>query len=279
MSAVYGSIHVPPSPGAEAPVRAWALRLPALRWRGAVLPFALLALWWFVTEAGWVNTKLIVPPAAVLRTGAQALQDPLFYQGVLFSLGRDLAGFTVGGVAGLGLGVLMGVSRWADGAIGPTFHTLRQISLFAWLPLLSTWLGYGELSKLVFISLSALYPVALGTFEGVRSVSRAHAEVARVYRFTRLQVLTRLILPAAAPQIATGLTLGLVYAWVATIGSEFLLANWGHGLGNVIIKARAAFNVELIVFGMLAIGLVGALLNRVAVHLEARALPWRAPAH
>ena len=126
--------------------------------------------------------------------------------------------------------------------------------------------------------LTALYPVALGTFEGVRSVSQAHAEVARVYRFTRLQVLTRLILPAAAPQIATGLTLGLVYAWVATIGSEFLLANWGHGLGNVIIKARAAFNVELIVFGMLAIGLVGALLNRMAVRLEARALPWRAPA-
>lgn len=278
MSAVYGSIHVPPSSGAEAPARAWALRLPALRWRGAVLPFTLLALWWLVTEAGWVNTRLIVPPAAVLRTGAQALQDPLFYQGVLFSLGRDLAGFTIGGLAGLALGVLMGVSRWADRVLGPTFHTLRQISLFAWLPLLSTWLGYGELSKLVFISLSALYPVALGTFEGVRGVSRAHAEVARVYRFTRLQVLTRLVLPAAAPQIATGLTLGLVYAWVATIGSEFLLANWGHGLGNVIIKARAAFNVELIVFGMLAIGLVGALLNRVAAHLEARALPWRAPA-
>lgn len=274
MSAVYGSIHVPASAGAEAPSR--SLRLPALRWRGAVLPLALLALWWLVTEAGWVNTRLIVPPAAVLRTGAQALQDPLFYQGVLFSLGRDLAGFTAGAVAGLALGVLMGVSRWADRAIGPTFHTLRQISLFAWLPLLSTWLGYGELSKLVFISLSALYPVALGTFEGVRSVSQAHAEVARVYRFTRLQVLTRLILPAAAPQIATGLTLGLVYAWVATIGSEFLLASWGHGLGNVIIKARAAFNVELIVFGMLAIGLVGALLNRVAALLEARALPWRA---
>lgn len=275
MSAVYASIHGPAASGTETPAR--PLRLPALRWRGAVLPLALLALWWLATGAGWVNTRLIVPPAAVLRTGVQALQDPLFYQGVLFSLGRDLAGFTAGGMAGLALGVLMGVARWADHALGPTFHTLRQISLFAWLPLLSTWLGYGELSKLVFISLSALYPVALGTFEGVRSVSRAHAEVARVYRFTRLQVLTRLILPAAAPQIATGLTLGLVYAWVATIGSEFLLANWGHGLGNVIIKARAAFNVELIVFGMLAIGLVGALLNRLAARLEARALPWRAP--
>jgi sulfonate transport system permease protein len=275
MSAVFGSLHAPSASTADAPSRPRTLRLPAVRWRGAVLPLALLALWWVVTAFGWVNTRLIVPPVNVIHTAVETLRDPSFFTGVLFSVGRDLSGFVVGSASGLALGILMGVSRWADRAIGPTFHTLRQISLFAWLPLLSTWLGYGELSKLVFISLSALYPVALGTFEGVRSVSHAHAEVARVYRFTKLQLLTRLILPAAAPQIATGLTLGLIYAWVATIGSEFLLANWGHGLGNVIIKARSAFNVELIVFGMLAIGLVGAVLNRVAAHLEKRALPWR----
>ncbi|MET0348947.1 MAG: ABC transporter permease subunit, partial [Rhizobacter sp.] len=145
----------------------------------------------------------------------------------------------------------------------------------AWLPLLSSWLGYGELGKLVFIALSALYPVALGTFEGVRQITASQAEVARVYGFNRRQLLFRLILPAASPQIATGLSLGLVYAWVATIGSEFLLANWGHGLGNIVIKGRAAFNVELIVFGMLVIGLVGTVLNRIAARVEARALHWR----
>jgi sulfonate transport system permease protein len=244
-------------------------------WRGAVLPLALLLLWSLATGLGWVDTRLVVPPAGVLRTAVKSLQDPLFYSGVLFSVMRDLSGFAVGSAAGLALGLAMGLSRWVDRALGPSFHTLRQISLFAWLPLLSSWLGYGELSKLVFIALSTLYPVALGTFEGVRSIGPAHAEVARVYRFTRRQWLTRLVLPAASPQIATGLTLGLASAWVATIGSEFLLANWGHGLGNVVIKARASFNVELIVFGMLAIGVVGTALNRIAARLEARALHWR----
>lgn len=252
--------------------------LPLLRhWRGAVLPLALLALWWGLTHFGWVNTRLIVPPGRVLDTALRQLTDPVFLEGVGLSVMRDLSGFAVGSLAGLALGVLMGVSRGADMALGPTFHTLRQISLFAWLPLLSSLLGYGELPKLVFIAFAVLYPVALGTFEGVRSVSRAHAEVARVHGFTRWQLLTRLILPAASPQIATGLHLGLIYAWVATIGAEFLLANWGNGLGNVVIKARASFNVELIVFGMLAIGLVGTLLNRVATRLEARALHWRPP--
>lgn len=257
------------------PLSPFFSRARAIDLRGAVLPLALLALWWTLTHFGWVNTKLIVPPGNVLQVAVQTLSDPLFWQGVLFSLGRNLGGFALGALGGVALGCLLGVSRWADRLLGPSFHTLRQISLFAWLPLLSTWFGYGELSKLIFIALSTLYPVVLGTVEGVRGVSLAQAEVARVFRFSRTQTLFRLILPAAAPQIATGLTLGLVYAWVATIGSEFLLANWGNGLGNIVIKGRAAFNIELIVVGMLAIGLVGTALNRLAAWLEWRLLPWQ----
>jgi len=245
--------------------------------RAFALPLALLALWWLLTAGGWVDTRLIVPPGNVLRVAARTLGDPVFWQGVLFSVARDAGGFAAGALGGVALGSALGASRLAERLIGPSFHTLRQISLFAWLPLLSSWLGYGELSKLVFIALSTLYPVALGTFEGVRGVTLEHLDVARVYRFSRSQLLFRLILPAAAPQIATGLTLGLVYAWVATIGSEFLLANWGNGLGNIIIKGRAAFNVELIIVGMLAIGAIGTSLNRIAARVEARALRWQRP--
>lgn len=246
--------------------------------RGALLPLALLALWWALTRAGWVDTRLIVPPAGVARTAARTVADPTFWQGVAFSVARDLGGFVLGALGGIALGSLLGASRWADRLVGPSFHVLRQISLFAWLPLLSTWLGYGETAKLVFIALSTLYPVTLGTCEGVRGITRAHLEVAQVFAFTPAQRLWRVVLPAAAPQIATGLTLGLVFAWVATIGSEFLLANWGHGLGNIVIKGRAAFDVELIVTGMLAIGLVGSALNRLAARLQARALRWQRPA-
>lgn len=259
------------APAAASPPAWWARH----DWRGIVLPIALLAAWWVVTSLGWVNTKLIVPPLGVLKTGIATLSQADFYSGVLASLARDLAGFSIGAAAGIGIGTLIGMSRWADRLIGPTFHTLRQISLFAWLPLLSSWLDTGDASKVVFIALSAFYPVVLGSIEGVRSVTRAQAEVARVYAFDRTQVLTRLVLPAAAPQILTGLRLGLIYAWIATIGSEFLLANYGHGLGNIVFKGRAGFNIELIIVGMLAIGLIGYAFNRLADLAEGRVLRWR----
>lgn len=246
-----------------------------INWRGWILPLALIALWWLVTAQGWVNTRLIVPPGNVLKAAIKAVSDPVFYEGLLFSIGRYLSGFLLGSLGGVLLGTLLGVSRLADRLIGPTFHTMRQISLFAWLPLWSSCLGYGEVSKVVFISMSALYPVALGTFEGVRGVNLEYAEVARLFRFSRTQMLFRLILPAASKQIATGLTLGLIYAWLATIGAEFLLANWGNGLGNIVIKGRASFNIELIIFGMLVIGGVGVFFNSVAENIEARVLRWR----
>lgn len=249
-------------------------RLPR-DWRGLALPAALMAAWWAVTSFGWVNTTLIVPPLGVIKTAVAVLSQADFYTGVLASLLRDLGGFALGAIGGVLLGTLIGVSRWAGRLIGPTFHTLRQISLFAWLPLLSSWLDTGDLSKVVFIALSAFYPVVLGTFEGVRGVTRAQAEVARVHAFNRWQVLTRLILPAAAPQMLTGLRLGLICAWIATIGSEFLLANHGHGLGNIVFKGRASFNIELILVGMLAFGLIGYGFNRLADRVEARALRWR----
>jgi len=247
-------------------------------WRGLVLPVAFIVIWYAVTALHLVNTKLIVPPGGVLTTAWAELANGSFYLGIALSLWRDLAGFTLGALAGVAVGTLIGASRLADKLIGPTFHTARQISLFAWLPLLSALVGTGDLSKIIFIAFSAFYPVVLGTLDGVRSTTKAHAEVAQVYGFTRTQLLFKLILPSASPQILSGLRLGLIYAWLATIGAEYLLVNDGQGIGNIVFKGRMAFNIELIIFGLLAIGLVGNAFNRLAELAERRLLRWRAPA-
>jgi sulfonate transport system permease protein len=251
------------------------LSIQKINWRGAALPLGLLLTWYFVTAFGWVNTKLIVPPDKVVQVAYKYVTHGNFLQALTASFSRDLSGFLIGSVSGILLGVALGLSHWTERIVGPSFNALKQISLFAWLPLISTWMGTGDSAKILFVSLSAFYPVALNTFEGVRGVSRPQLEVARVYAFTRWQLITRLILPAASPQILTGLHLALIYAWMATIGAEFLLVTADSGLGDTVIKGRAAFNVELIVFGMLIIGLVGTCFNRIAARIESRLLMWR----
>lgn len=244
-------------------------------YRGLVLPLAFVGLWSVASYLDWVNAKLIPPPYEVLKTAWSAFFAEDFFTGLGASLFRDISGFLIGSTLGVAIGVALGFSRVFDKLFGPTFNGLRQVSLFAWLPIISSWFGYDNSAKILFISLSAFYPVALNTFEGVRAISINYLEVAKVYGFNKFQLITRLILPAALPKIFVGLQLALVFAWLATIGSEFLLANWGVGLGNLVIRGREAFNVPLIIFGMLIIGLVGTVFNRFAVSAEERLLRWR----
>jgi sulfonate transport system permease protein len=244
-------------------------------WRGLALPAGFVVLWSIATFFDWVNPKLIPPPYKVLETAWQQVLAEDFFVSIGASLFRNLSGFAIGSLAGIAVGLGLGFSHWFDRLFGPSFNALKQISLFAWLPIISSWFGYDNNAKILFISLAAFYPVALNTFEGVRSIGLSQLEVAKVYGFSRFQLIRKLILPAASPQIFVGLQLALIYAWLATIGSELLLANWGVGLGNIVIRGREAFNVPLIIFGMLAIGLIGTFFNRLAAHIESKFLVWR----
>jgi len=151
---------------------------------------------------------------------------------------------------------------------------LKQISLFAWIPLLSVWFGLGDAAKVAFLSLAAFFPVVLNTFEGIRSVPAELLEVARVLRFTRRQWLTKVVLPSATPSIFTGIHLALIYAWLATLGGEYLLVS-GKGIGNTMIDGREHFQMDLVIFGVVVVGLVGFALNWIATRLERRLLAWR----
>src|SRR5574340_862370 len=132
-------------------------------WRGLALPLVLLAVWYTVTAFEWVNIKLIVPPEKVVEAGLRYVTGKDFFDALSNSLFRDLSGFVLGSLAGILLGLAMGLSRWAEYLAGPSFNTLKHISLFAWLPLISTWLGTGDSAKILFIALCAFYPVALNT--------------------------------------------------------------------------------------------------------------------
>jgi sulfonate transport system permease protein len=242
--------------------------------RGIVLPSLLVVAWWAAVRFGWSSSPLLVAPGKVWDTGVAQLTSGKLFSALGASLWRDLIGFAIGAGAGLLFGALLGASRLAEKLIGPSFHTLKQISLFAWIPLLSVWFGLGDAAKVAFLSLAAFFPVVLNTFEGIRGVPADLLEVTRVLRLTPAQRWRKVILPAASPSIFAGIHLGLIYAWLATLGAEYLLVS-GEGIGNLMIDGREHFRMDMVLFGVLVVGLVGFALNWIASRIEARALAWR----
>jgi sulfonate transport system permease protein len=239
-----------------------------------VIPGALLALWWASYGLGWTESRLFVPIESVLLAGVRLVGDGELLRALGASLQRMAAGFAVGAAAGLCFGVALGLSRPLERLVGPTFHTIKQVSLFAWLPLISLWFGLGELSKIVFISLAAFFPVALNAFDGVRSVPRELIEVARALELSRVQTIRRVVLPAASPALFTGLALALIYAWLGTLGAEYLMTA-GPGIGNLLTDGREHFWMDVVILGVVVIGLVGFALTWITGVLESRLLRWR----
>jgi len=244
------------------------------RLRGFVIPLLMLAGWWAAVRFGWSTSPLLVAPARIWQTGVDQVASGQLFAALGASLWRDLVGFAIGAGAGLLLGALLGSSRRVEQLVGPSFHTLKQISLFAWIPLLSVWFGLGDAAKVAFLSLAAFFPVVLNTFEGIRGVPPDLLEVARVLGFTRAQRWRKVILPAASPAIFAGVHLGLIYAWLATLGAEYLLVS-GQGIGNLMIDGREHFRMDMVLLGVFVVGLVGYTLNWIASRIEARALAWR----
>ncbi|RZL55665.1 MAG: ABC transporter permease [Variovorax sp.] len=258
---------------AEVPAAPRAARAGAGRWRGAVLPLLAVALWALASRLDLVNSALLVSPATVAATAWDLIVTGRLWLALQASLAREFTGLAIGTSGGLVLGALLGLWPRFDRLVGPSFNTFKQISLFAWIPLISVWFGLGDVAKVVFLSLAALVPVVVNTADGIRRTPQSLLEVARVYGYSRTQTVLRVVLPAAAPSIFTGIYLALVYSWLATIGAEYLLVA-GRGVGNLLVEGSEHFRMDLVIVGMVTLGVVGWAMNAAARAVE-RALARR----
>jgi sulfonate transport system permease protein len=221
-----------------------------------------------------MQSRILPPVEKVALTAVNQVMHEGLLHHLAASLMRDVAGFVIGTIIGATIGMILGLSRLADKLVMPSFNGLRQIAILAWIPLISIWFGVGEAAKIVFIMAAAVIPMVLNTYEGMRSASSQLIEVAHTLQFSRWQLVTKLYLPAAMPSILTGMHLALIYSWVASVGAEYFMTI-GPGIGGLIIAGRERFQMDLVILGILILGLVGFLINRGASAIEARLLRWR----
>lgn len=270
---------------ASAPGTAWGtIWWPRLRplLLAATFPAVLLAIWHFATVGR--PASLIPPPYDVwleLRDLAfGGINDDAYSKTLhihlLASVSRVYGGFALALLVALPLGMLIGRVPLVRQVVDPTLQILRPVPVTAWLPLAMIIFGLGPRSAFFLVFLGAFYPILVNTVFGVRSVEPRLFEAASMLGCSGPAQFFRVVLPAALPSIFTGMRLGLGFAWVVIVVGE--MTGVQTGLGAIIMEARQLSRTEIVISGMIVIGTVGFLSDRLVMLIGRRLLAW-SPSH
>ena len=267
-----------------------AWRRPALKLLQSVaVPVVLVAVWEGLSRTGHINPQLLPAPSQIMVKWWETLKpaepfDPAkmsflrwLVSGELISdsvasLYRVLVGFLIGAGLALPLGLMMGANRTAYTLLNPLMQILRPIPPIAFIPLSILWFGLGNPPSFFLISLGAFFPVLVNTITGVRNVDSIYLRAARNLGARGSTLFLRIILPAAAPYILTGMRIGIGVAFIVVIVAEMIAVN--NGLGYRILEAREFFWSDKIIVGMFTIGLLGLGLDTGMEKLNSHLLRW-----
>lgn len=229
------------------------------RYTGAVLyvalPVALVLLWWGLSALKLTNPYLVPSPQKTFAAAAGLVRSGELFRHLLVSLGRVWAGFGLSVCAALPLALVFHLCGAARKIFHGVFELLRAIPPLAMIPLLILWFGIGEASKLALIVLATFFPVFLSALGGFDGMDGRWRELSDSLELPFLRRLRRVLVPAALPQIITGLRLGFGYAWRALLGAELFSSS--AGLGYLISDAGEMARVDTVYVGILVIGGLG----------------------
>jgi taurine transport system permease protein len=258
------------------PVRTrWPLR--AVWAVSAATVLAVLGLWWLATSQGWVAPLFLPGPARVVETlgslATEGFADSTLWEHTLASLFRVFTAFGLGCVAAVPVGLLMGVHDPFRGVLDPLIEFYRPLPPLAYLPLVIIWLGIGESAKVVLIFLAVFAPICLSTRAGVRAVPREQLLAAASLGATRLQLIRHVVLPAALPEVLTGMRVGIGFGWTTLVAAEMVAAE--SGLGFLVLNAKDFLATDVVIAGILVIGLIAYTFDLLMRRLEAKLVPWK----
>jgi ABC-type nitrate/sulfonate/bicarbonate transport system permease component len=219
------------------------------------------------------NPLLLPAPHTVLFAGIEMVRSGELQRDILASLSRVVQGFVLAGIVGVAVGTAVGRSRRLEYLVEPTVELLRPIPPLAFLPMMVLWFGIGETSKIVFIAYAAFFPIFTTTLEGIKYVDPVLIRAASSLGASERDIFRYVVLPAAMPNIITGLRIGFGLSFFVIVAAEFIAAD--SGLGFLINDARTFFLVANMLLGAAVIGAIGFIFNILLRRLEARLLRWR----
>lgn len=240
---------------------------------GLALPVALAAGWEIVVALGLANDRLMPAPSRIGAAFYTLAQSGELWLHISATMGRVLAGFAIGAIAGTLVGALTGASDIARRVLDPSLQALRSVPSIAWVPLFILWLGIFEASKLALIALGVFFPIYLGVAGAIMSVDRKLVEVGRVFRLSRLALARRVLLPAVLPAWVISLRSGLGLGFMFVVAAEFMGAS--EGLGYLLVDGQQLGKPDQILAAIIAFALLGKLSDSILIAVTRPLLAWQ----
>lgn len=237
----------------------------------------LIAIWALVTNMGWVKPLFLPTPQAVFQqfyeylTGAA--NDKPLWQHFLASMFRVFSAFALACVTAIPIGIAMGMSRVMRGIFDPPLEFYRPLPPLAYLPLIIIWFGIDELPKVLLIFLSCFAPLALAARSGMRSASQEQINAAYSMGASYLQVIRHVILPSALPDILIGMRIAIGFGWTTLVAAEMVAAS--VGLGQMVLNASNFLRTDIVIMGIIVIGVVAYMFDLLMRWVERRLVPWK----
>jgi taurine transport system permease protein len=253
-----------PAPALRRPAAPFASLWRALTSLKILLPFGLLVLiWWAVKASGDFPENVLVSPLAVWRAFVYLVTHGVMAEYASTSLTMIGIAASLSMLIGIPVGFAVGVNRYAAHALEGFLRFLQGISGIAWLPLAIIWFGFTHTTTLVIVMYTLIVPIVFNTMIGVRAIPENYVLALRSLGAGRLRLVTDVYLPGALPSIVVGVRLGMGYGWRALIAAEMLVRK--GGLGDLIFGARTFAQVDRIIVGMIMIGLLYIIVDRLIV--------------
>ena len=228
--------------------------------------------WTLVAVSGLVQPQFLPTPREVGEQFVELTQKPFvgytLQQHLASSLGRFGMGFALAVAIGVPLGLLMGWFRTLDAIVTPLFDALRFVAPIAWVPFAALWFGTGIGGPVLIIFSGAFPPCLINAYRGAKFVEPRLIEAARMLGASNLRIVTEVLFPSAIPSIVSGLRISAGLGWQSLIGAELIVAS--SGIGYLMVKGQSNISTAIVMSGMIAIGIVGVVIDVLLRALQAR---------
>ncbi|MCC2364414.1 ABC transporter permease [Bacillus cereus] len=241
--------------------------------RAITIPVIILIIWQLAGVFGLVSKTVLPTPLDIFLAFQELIKTGELFGHLSISVFRAAAGFFIGGGLGIILGTIVGFSTRSEQYLDPSVQMLRTVPHLAVAPLFVLWFGFGETSKVLLIADGAFFPLYVNAFLGIRGVDSKLFDVARVLEFSKRKLITKLILPAALPNLLLGGRLSLGVAWVSLVVAELMGST--EGIGYMIMDARQFSNTDIVFVGIIIFAFVGKFSDSLVRLLEVKFLRWR----